>query len=63
VTVRWNSPGTPVSSTNKSERHDIAEISLNVALNITKLTNVIFNKKKKFTKQNVLFQTTDIDKY
>ena len=34
---RWFSPGTPVSSTNKTDRHDIAEILLKVALNtITK---------------------------
>ena len=30
---RWFSPGTPVSSTTKTDRHDIAEILLNVALN------------------------------
>ena len=29
---RWYSPGTPVSSANKTDRHDIAEILLNVAL-------------------------------
>ena len=29
---RWFSLGTPVSSTNKTDRHDIVEISLNVAL-------------------------------
>jgi hypothetical protein len=27
------SPGTPVSSTNKTDRHDMTEILLNVALN------------------------------
>jgi hypothetical protein len=32
-TGRWFSPGTPVSSTNKIDRHDIAEILLKVALN------------------------------
>ena len=31
---RWFSPGTPASSTTKTGRHDIAEILLNVALNI-----------------------------
>ena len=31
--VQWFSPGTPVSSTNKSDNHDIAEILLKVALN------------------------------
>jgi hypothetical protein len=34
---RWFSPGTPVSSTNKTDRHDIAEILLKVALNTIKL--------------------------
>jgi hypothetical protein len=40
ATDRWFSPGTPVSSTNKTDRHDIAEILLKVALN-TKLTGTI----------------------
>jgi len=30
---RWFSPGTPVSSTNKTDCHDITEILLKVALN------------------------------
>jgi hypothetical protein len=30
---RWLSPDTPVSSTNKTDRHDITEILLKVALN------------------------------
>jgi hypothetical protein len=30
---RWFSPGIPVSSTNKTDRHDIAKILLKVALN------------------------------
>jgi hypothetical protein len=29
----WFSPGTPVSTTNKTDRHDIANIFLKVALN------------------------------
>ena len=33
ATGRWFSPGTPVSPTNKTDRHDIAEILLKVALN------------------------------
>jgi hypothetical protein len=33
ATGRWFSPDTPVSSTNKTERHDITEILLKVALN------------------------------
>jgi hypothetical protein len=34
ATGRWFSPGTLVSSTNKTDRHDITEILLKVALNI-----------------------------
>ena len=30
---RWFSPGTPASSTTKTDRHDIAEILLKVAIN------------------------------
>jgi hypothetical protein len=33
VTGRWFSPGTPVSSTNKTDRHNLTEILLKVALN------------------------------
>ena len=36
ATGPWFSPCTPVSSTNKTDRHDIAEILLEVALNTTK---------------------------
>jgi hypothetical protein len=40
ATGQWLSPGTPVSSTNKTDRHDIAEILLKVALNtITRTPN------------------------
>jgi hypothetical protein len=35
---RWFSPSTPVSSTNKTDCHDIAEILLKVALNTITLT-------------------------
>jgi hypothetical protein len=33
---RWFSPGTPVSSTNKTDRHDIAEILLLNTISLTK---------------------------
>jgi hypothetical protein len=33
ATDQWFSPGTPVSPTNKTDRHDITEILLKVALN------------------------------
>jgi hypothetical protein len=36
VTGRWFSPGPPVSSTNKTDRHDITEILLKVTLNTIK---------------------------
>ena len=39
VTGRWFSPGPPVSSTNKTDRHDITEILLKVALNTIKQIN------------------------
>jgi hypothetical protein len=38
-TGRWISPGTPVASTNKTNRHGITEILLKVALNTTKQTS------------------------
>ena len=38
ATGRWFSPCTPVSSTNKTDRHDITEILLKVALNTRTLT-------------------------
>jgi len=38
ATGRWFSPGTPVSSTNETDRHDITEIVLKVALSIFTLT-------------------------
>ena len=41
ATGRWFSLGTPVSSTNKTDRHDITEILLIVALNTITLTLVI----------------------
>jgi hypothetical protein len=39
ATGRWFSPGTVVSSTNKTDDHDITEILLKVALSTIKLTN------------------------
>ena len=39
ATGRWFSPGTPVSSTNKTDRHDIAEILLKVALKTTTVSS------------------------
>jgi hypothetical protein len=39
VTGQWFSPGPPVSSINKTDRHDITEILLKVALNTIKPIN------------------------
>jgi hypothetical protein len=39
---QWFSPVTPVSSTNKTDLHDIAEILLKVVLNTTTLTPVTY---------------------
>jgi hypothetical protein len=39
VTSLWFSPGSPVSSTNKTDCQDITEILLNVALNTIMQTN------------------------
>jgi hypothetical protein len=39
ATGQWFSPGPPVSSTNKTNLHDITEILLKVALNTIKQTN------------------------
>ena len=39
---QWFSLGTPVSSTNKTDRHDIIEILLNVALNTITITSQNF---------------------
>jgi hypothetical protein len=41
ATDRWFSPGTPVSATNETEHHDIAEILLKVPLNTIKQTSII----------------------
>jgi len=39
ATGQWFSPGPPVSSTNTTDRRDIIEILLKVALNTIKQTN------------------------
>jgi hypothetical protein len=38
VKGQWFSPGTPISSTNKTDRNDITEILLKVMLNTTNQT-------------------------
>jgi hypothetical protein len=45
---RWFSPGTPVSTTNKSDCYDITEILLKVTLNTITLT--LANDEEKMRK-------------
>jgi hypothetical protein len=40
ATGQWFSPGAPISSTNRTDRHDIAEILLKVAISTIKQTNI-----------------------
>jgi hypothetical protein len=58
ATGRWFSPGTPVSSTNKTDHHDIAEILLKVALN-----TISPNPKKhdnELARKKYLFKTSKL---
>ena len=49
---RWSSPSTPVSSTNKTDRHDIPDILLKVALNTITINVTQFIKV--YTSCNIL---------
>ena len=56
LTGWWFSPGTLVSSTNKSDHHDIAEILLKVALNTLNQTKPIKKTAESIEKsKNLLF--------
>ena len=50
ATGQWFSLGTPVSSTNKTDSHDITEILLEVALNTINQTKTIILLNTKYTK-------------
>jgi hypothetical protein len=50
TTGRWFTLGAPVSSTNKSDRHDITEILLKVALNTITLTLLELIMKSKINR-------------
>ena len=52
ATGQWFSPGPPVSSTNKTDCHDITEILLKVALITTKQTRI--SKKQSATTTNLV---------
>jgi hypothetical protein len=45
ATGRWFSSDTPVTSTNKTDRHDIAEILLKLALSTITLCNLYFTEQ------------------
>jgi hypothetical protein len=53
ATGRWFSLGPPVFSTNKTDRHDITEILLKVALNTIRQT-INFRKKSLAVKVSVV---------
>ena len=50
ATGRWFSPGTPVSSTNKTDRHDITEILLKVALNSINHKPITYRSQTDYSK-------------
>jgi hypothetical protein len=52
----WCSPGTPVSSTNKTDFHDITEILLKVALNTITLTLKSKSRPKKYVSCYIKFR-------
>jgi hypothetical protein len=55
TTGRWFSPGTPVSSTNKTDHHDITEILLKVALKLKmNLINKIWNCSQSCQRQSII---------
>ena len=58
VIGRWFSPGPPVSSTIKTDRHDITAILLKVALNTIKQANKQANKQT--NKQNLFSIMTNL---
>ena len=52
---RWFSPGTPVFSTNKTDRHDITAILLKVALNTINQTITTVHEKQNAELHNIKF--------
>ena len=64
MTCRCLSPGTPVSSINKTDRHDITEILLKVALNTINKTKPYCVKilQNKLSQRNYSFKMKIISK-
>jgi len=52
ATGQWFSLGTPVSSTNKTEHHDITEISLKKVINTITLTHILVQQRLNDQKQH-----------
>jgi len=50
IVCHWLSPVIPVSSTNKTDRHDITEILLKVALNTMNQAKPLIKEKNVFVK-------------
>jgi hypothetical protein len=59
MTGRWFSPGTPVSSTNKTDRHSKTEVLLKLALSTIKRNQTVLGyiKKKEILCQHSLINT------
>jgi hypothetical protein len=57
VLGQWFSPATPVSSTNKTDRHDIAEVLLKVVLNTITLKLYQYNIKQNQEKHRTTVPT------
>ena len=55
---RWFSPGTPVSSTNKNDHHDITEILLKVALNTINLNHQMNERLPNMTHNEILLDVS-----
>jgi len=58
----WFSPGTPVSSTNKTDRHDITEMLLKVALNTITQTKAYLTCPS-FNLNNIYFENNHYIKH
>ena len=56
ATGRWFSPSTPVFSTNKTDRHDIAEILVKVALNTITLPYHYYAKTNNWRLKSLYLQ-------
>ena len=67
MTGRWFSPGPPVPSTNKTDRHDITVIQKNVVLKVVLSTiNLLYTELQdtsEIIKKNTVFMDKTIKKF